>query len=106
MSKRTGLSSISVSGGGSYSIDASDLLVTVTSDNQIQVQLLGTDWNNMWTGATLNVAINYVLYGDHSTSGNQFSLTVTGLNDAPVLVTSASPIICSTSTSSSPLRSR
>ena len=86
------LGSISVS-PNAFGIDASDLLVTVTPDDKVQVQLLGTDWDKLSNGASLAVSINYVLHGDQpsDTSGNQLSLLVTGVNDAPVLITTASP---------------
>ncbi|WP_280114142.1 tandem-95 repeat protein [Hoeflea sp. BAL378] len=75
-------------------IDASDVAVTVTADNQIRVELLGSEWNQMFNGQTGHIFINYRLYGDNGQfSSNQLLVQVSGTNDAPVLNTVIDPAI-------------
>jgi len=75
-------------------IDASDVNVTVTADNQINLELLGSDWDQLWNGETGYVRINYRLNGDNGEfSGNQLLVRVNGLNDAPVLDAAIDPSI-------------
>ncbi|WP_210210397.1 tandem-95 repeat protein [Rhodopseudomonas thermotolerans] len=77
-----------------YGIDASDLQVTVTSDNKIQVTLLGTDWNKLSGGSFLTIPIGYTLHGDGADASSAFlTLRVTGVNDAPVLDATKTPTI-------------
>jgi len=82
--------SISV-GTNSLGLDASDLSVTATATG-VQVALLGTDWDKLVNFSSVNVIINYNLNGNvGDVSSNQLTLSVTGLNDAPVLDASKSP---------------
>jgi T1SS-143 domain-containing protein len=77
-----------------FGIDASDLQVTVTSDNKIQVTLLGTDWNKLSGGSFLTIPIGYTLHGDGADASSAFlTLRVTGVNDAPVLDATKTPTI-------------
>ncbi|WP_346891100.1 Ig-like domain-containing protein [uncultured Roseibium sp.] len=77
-------------GANSYGLTASDVQVTVTADNQLTVELLGSKWDAMWNGETLPLTIQYRLNGDNGEfAGNQLSLTIQGRNDAPVLDASA-----------------
>ncbi|WP_117194795.1 T1SS-143 repeat domain-containing protein [Rhizobium terrae] len=79
-------------GSNSYGLDADDLLVEVTGDNKIQVTLVGTDWDKLSNGAMLAATVRYTLHGDQSdVSSNQLALSITGVNDTPVLVTTAIP---------------
>ncbi|MFC0243784.1 T1SS-143 repeat domain-containing protein [Rhodopseudomonas telluris] len=88
----------------SYGIDASDLQVTVTGDNKIQVTLLGTDWNKLGNGAFLTIPISYTLHGDGvDASTATLSLRVTGVNDAPVLDATKTPAITENQNAGAPV---
>ena len=74
-------------GANGLGIDGSDLAVGV-SGNQVNVHLLGTDWQKLAAGQTLDVTIPYGLFGNGvgDGSGATLTVTVTGVNDAPVAV--------------------
>jgi VCBS repeat-containing protein len=66
-------------------IDASDLTVSATAGNQIQVTL-GADFQHMKGGELAHFDIPYTLHGDQpgDTSTATLHLTVSGANDNPV----------------------
>jgi large repetitive protein len=66
-------------------IDGTDLSVGV-SGGKVDVHLLGTDWQKMQAGETLEITIPYGLFGNGITdaSGANLVVTVMGVNDAPV----------------------
>ncbi|SEI23750.1 VCBS domain-containing protein [Tardiphaga sp. OK245] len=86
------LGTTTVYGGIGYGIDASDVEVTWTV-NGIQVKLLGSDWEKLPTAAQLVVSVGYTLHGDQPTDSafQVLDVTVTGVNDAPVLDASKTP---------------
>src|SRR5262249_45847692 len=47
----------------SFGIDANDIAIGV-SGNQVKVTLLGDDWQKMDTGDTLQVSVQYSLFGN------------------------------------------
>ncbi|WP_441241213.1 T1SS-143 repeat domain-containing protein [Tardiphaga sp. 768_D3_N2_1] len=88
------LGTVTVYGGSGYQIDASDVEVTWTTGG-IQVKLIGDDWNKLPTAAQLVVSVGYTLHGDQPTdlANQSLDVTVTGVNDAPVLDASKTPFM-------------
>ncbi|WP_283805466.1 tandem-95 repeat protein [Tardiphaga sp. OK246] len=88
------LGTVTVYGGSGYQIDASDVEVTWTTGG-IQVKLIGDDWNKLPTAAQLLVSVGYTLHGDQPTdlAYQSLDVTVTGVNDAPVLDASKTPSV-------------
>ncbi|OCW56502.1 tandem-95 repeat protein [Hoeflea olei] len=90
---------VTVVGGVSFyflpaGVTADNVLVTVTADNQIRVELLGDEWNQMANGQTGFIQINYRLHGNAGEfASSQLVVRVSGVNDAPVLDATASPSI-------------
>jgi Ca2+-binding RTX toxin-like protein len=72
-------------------IDASDVNVSVDAANNVKVQLIGTDWQHLAQGQTLDVVIPYTLHGDQpgDVSSADLTIRVTGVNDAPRLTTTS-----------------
>jgi hypothetical protein len=72
-------------GANGLGIDGTDLAVGVNG-NQLNVHLLGTDWQKLAAGQTLDVTSPYGLFGNGigDASGATLTVTVTGVNDAPV----------------------
>jgi len=89
----------------SYGIDASDLSVSVTADNQIKVDLIGSDWNKLAAGAFMTLGINYTLRGDQSgdQSAAMLQVKITGANDAPVLDATLTPTFSGQQNSGAPV---
>ncbi len=85
---------ITVYGGAGYGLDASALSVVATADS-LQVSLIGPDWDKLARFATVPITINYTLHGDQPSdlATNQLTLTITGINDAPVLDATGTPEI-------------
>jgi VCBS repeat-containing protein len=81
------IGAISFASANSLGLDPSDLKVTVDANNQIQVQLLGSDWDKMADGDVINVRIAYSIHGDQPSdvATSELYLRVTGVNDPPVL---------------------
>ncbi|HXF87620.1 MAG TPA: Ig-like domain-containing protein, partial [Xanthobacteraceae bacterium] len=69
-------------------IDGDDVTASM-SGNQINV-LLGADWQQLAIGETLNITINYALFGNGWTFAEasiaSLIVTVNGLNDGPVAI--------------------
>ena len=88
------LGGVTVYGGSGYGIDANDLQITWTSGG-IKVELIGNDWNKLPTAAQLVVSVGYTLHGDQptDTSFQNLDVTVTGVNDAPMLDASYTPSV-------------
>jgi VCBS repeat-containing protein len=77
-------------------IDAGDLNVSVDASNNVEVELVGADWQKLAQGQTLDVTIPYTLYGDQPGDLSTASVTVrvTGQNDAPTnLVISSNEVV-------------
>lgn len=89
----------------SYGIDASDLSVSVTADNQIKVDLVGSDWNKLSAGAFMTLGISYTLHGDQSgdASAAMLQVKITGANDAPVLDAALTPTFAGQQNSGAPV---
>jgi VCBS repeat-containing protein len=84
---------VTVYAGGSYGLDANDVSVVATADG-LQVSLIGTDWDKLARNNTITMTVNYTLVGDQGLNGsNQLTLTVTGVNDAPVLDATKTPTL-------------
>ncbi len=89
----------------SYGINASDLSVSVTADNQIKVDLIGSDWNKLSAGAFMTLGISYTLHGDQSgdASAAMLQVKITGANDAPVLDATLTPTFAGQQNSGAPV---
>ena len=72
-------------------IDADDLSITVDASNNVDVQMLGTDWDKLAAGQTLDIVVPYTLHGDLAgdTSTTDLTVQVSGVNDAPFLLTNS-----------------
>ncbi|HWP27658.1 MAG TPA: cadherin-like domain-containing protein, partial [Xanthobacteraceae bacterium] len=70
----------------SLGIDGDDVTASM-SGNQLNV-LLGADWQQLAIGETLNITINYALFGNGFTLAEAsiatLTVTVNGLNDGPI----------------------
>ena len=68
--------------------------ITIDASNQIRVELDSSAWQSMRRGETAKIDISYKLHGDGSdVSTGSLRVEVTGSNDAPVLDTSATPVM-------------
>ncbi|MCY1668978.1 VCBS domain-containing protein [Rhizobium sp. SL86] len=83
------ISGVSVVGPTYYGIDANDVRVSFNQDNKLLVELLGSDWQKLPKGASMVLKVSYSIEGDHGSVGGTLDVTVTGINDAPVLDASA-----------------
>lgn len=78
--------------------------ISVTADNKIQVDLVSNAWDKLANGATANIIVGYTLHGDGAdTSYAQLAVRVTGVNDAPVLLTGPSPAISAIEDAAAPV---
>src|SRR5262249_34941878 len=65
----------------SLGIDANDLVIGV-HNNQVDVHLLGTDWQKLNAGESLDITVQYALFGNgFEASGATLTVTVEGADD-------------------------
>jgi T1SS-143 domain-containing protein len=64
--------------------------ITVTPQNEIRIELVASAWDKLANGASATIAVGYNLHGNGADSSyNQLQVTVSGVNDAPVLLDKA-----------------